>query len=89
MNRKLQMLKRAVLLISTLAVMSCSNIMKTKDDNLSGTNAYIRLTVDKARTVLPDITETNLSNFVLTGVKSETDSYTTTSVQALGSLDTQ
>ena len=83
MNRKLQMLKRAVLLISTLAIMSCSNIIK--DDNVSGTNAYIKLTVDKARTVLPDITETNWSKFVLTGVKTETDPNVTPSVQTLGS----
>ncbi len=98
MNKKLQTIKQTLLLLSALAVMSCSNITKTGNDNSNGTGtvtsqdssekAYLKLTVDKARTVLPDITGTNLRNLALTGVKTETDSNTTPESQNLGTWDT-
>ncbi len=86
MNRKLKIIKQKLLLLSALAVISCSNITKTSDDNsneASGTeksvaqeskkNAYIRLSLSNPaeRTVLPDITVGSLTDFELTGIKAE------------------
>lgn len=90
--KKMNILKKAAILFSAITVLSCSDITETSIEK-----AYIKLTVTtdgvesvtaNERTALPDISGTDLSNFVLTGVYTDEDTNETSVSQNIGSWST-
>ena len=87
---KKNIIKISALFILAISVISCSNITKLETVVLEK-KSYLTLSIGKegnSRTIMPEVSVTNLSDFVLTGVKTEEGSTETPESQSLGSWDT-